>query len=426
MMWLSRTAPMRPGPGCDSFVVDPGERARRPKCGARLSGAGPGTALRRFGLPARRWGARLLAACALVAGVALPAASATAGSLRTEQIRVGKEQRPYLILTPDGPPGPRPVVVALHGAMQTPESFRAYFGLDAAAEAHGFVAVYPEGDGRVWNDGRPAAMRLKAVLRPGDDVSFLVLLVRKLVAEGIADPNRIYLTGISNGGFMVQRMACEHATLFAAYSVIMATTPANYREECHPARPVPIMFIHGSADSVIAYDGFWTPVGATLSAPDSARLFARINGCSAEASRKLPDLDAFDGTSVSERRWSSCRDGADVVLMRVANGGHQPPVRVDTKPDLATPFLGLRSHDIDSGEEVWRFMSAFSLAPPAPAGSAMGYSGTPFPGGFAAPGGSAGRPAEQDAGAPAAGSPTAGMPLNVPLPVPVQRGISTQ
>lgn len=298
----------------------------------------------------------LIAALFLLWTAAVPARAQTVRDLR---LTVGGEARRYVVVTPDGVTGPAPTVIALHGAAQSAESFRAYFGLDEAAAKHGFVAVYPQGEGRVWNDGRPAAMRLKAVLRPGDDVAFLVALAQKLAADGIADPARIYLTGISNGGFMVQRMACEHAELFAAYSSIMATAPANYREECHPVRPVPIQFIHGTADSVIAYAGFWTPVGATLSAPDSARLFAGLDGCGTPAARDLPDIEPADGTTAVLTRWDACRDGAAVELVTVERGGHQPPAMVETKPDLATPFLGLRSKDIDSGEEIWRFMSAY-------------------------------------------------------------------
>ncbi|MFG1350685.1 alpha/beta hydrolase family esterase [Xanthobacter autotrophicus] len=291
---------------------------------------------------------------------------AWADTVRNLRLSANGEERRFMVVTPEGVSGPAPVVIALHGAAQTPESFRAYFGLDASAAAHGFVAVYPEGEGRVWNDGRPAAMRLKMMLQPGDDVAFLVALAHRLAEDGIADPARIYLTGISNGGFMVQRMACEHAELFAAYSSIMATAPANYREECKPDRPVPIQFIHGTADSVIAYAGFWTPVGATLSAPESARLFARINGCGASTQRELPHLDLTDVTAATLRRWDACRDGSAVELISIERGGHQPPARVDTRPDLATPFLGLRSRDVDSGEEIWRFMSAFGGAATAP------------------------------------------------------------
>lgn len=323
--------------------------------------------------PAARAGGRRCVAGFLFALILCPAADA-ASQVRDLRLAVNGENRRAVVVTPEGVSGPAPVVIALHGAAQTPESFRAYFGLDAAAAAHGFVAVYPEGEGRVWNDGRPAAMRLKMVLRPGDDVALIVALAARLVADGIADPARIYLTGISNGGFMVQRMACEHAELFAAYSSIMATAPANYREECQPARPVPIQFIHGTADSVITYSGFWTPVGATLSAPDSAKLFARINGCSTSQTRELPDLEPADGTTADLRRWEGCRDGAAVELITIARGGHQSPARVETKPDLATPFLGLRNGDVDAGEEVWRFVSAFGGS-----GKPKGAAGAPVP-----------------------------------------------
>lgn len=350
-----------------------------------------------IGAALRRAGVALLA----LVGLALTAATACAqdrpaAAREAERgtLRVGGENRRYLTVVPAGAARPGPVVIALHGAGQSPESFRAYFGLDAAARGHGFAAVYPEGLGRVWNDGRPAAMRLKAVLRPGDDVPFLLALADRLVADGIADPARIYLTGISNGGFMVERMACEHADRFAAFSAIMATAPANYRSECQPGRPVPFLFIHGTADAVVAYDGFWTPVGATLSAPDSAGLFAELNGCTGTSRRALPDLDPSDGTTVEETRWTGCREDAPVVLLSVARGGHQPPARVDTKPDLATPFLGLRNRDIDSGEEVWAFMSPFSLG-----------------GAVAAPG----QPAARTPAAPRA------VPLPAPSPLRIQR-----
>ena len=335
---------------------------------------------------------------------------AVAGEVEEHRLSVVGEERRYLVVTPqprpDQPPGPRPVLIALHGAMQTPESFRAYVGFDAAAEANGFVVVYPQGEGKVWNDGRPAAMRLKLMLRPGDDEAFLIALARRLVAEGVADPARLYLAGISNGGFMVQKMACEQAGLFAAYVAIMATAPANYREECRPARPVPILFIHGTADPVITYDGFWTPVGATLSAPDSAALYARLDGCAGHEQRTLPDRDPFDGTRVVERRWPSCRNGAAVALMSVERGGHQSPARVDTQPDLATPFLGLRNRDIDAGEEIWRFVSAFSL--PVEGRPAESGPGAKPPA----------KPPAKPAAAAASARPANGAPGGAPLPRP--------
>ncbi|MEP9380239.1 PHB depolymerase family esterase [Aquabacter sp. CN5-332] len=302
--------------------------------------------------------------------------AAAQGTSRTETMRVGKEERSYLIDLPPAPAGPakpRPTIIALHAAAQTSEGLRDYLGLEPAAEREGYVTVYPQGIGRVWNDGRPAAMRLKAVLTPGDDVPFLVALVQRLVQQGIADPARVYLMGISNGGFMVERMACEFPDVFAAYAVAMATAPANYREECQPARPVPIMFVHGTADGVIAWDGFWTPLGATLSAPDSAALYAKLDGCTESTNTSLPDVEPLDATTVSVRRWTGCAEGAEVALYRVERGGHQSPARTETKPGLATPFLGLRNRDIDMGEEAIAFFARYPIAQ-APVGAAV-----PFP-----------------------------------------------
>ncbi len=360
-----------------------------------------------------------------------------AESIKDLRLSVNGETRRYVVVTPDGVSTPAPTVIALHGAAQTPESFRAYFGLDAAAAKHGFVAVYPEGEGRTWNDGRPAAMRLKMMLRPGDDVAFLVALARRLASDGIADPNRIYLTGISNGGFMVQRMACEYAELFAAYSAIMSTAPANYKEECQPSKPVSIQFIHGTADSVIGYAGFWTPLGSTLSAPDSARLYAALDGCGPATSTKLPDLAPDDGTTAELRRWEGCRDGSAVELITIERGGHQSPAMVDTKPDLATPFLGLRSHDIDAGEEVWRFMSVYGGLPAAvPSVPTRKPKPKPATSG-AAPKSPATTPGPADGSKPADAKPSAAKPQGAGAAPPTtaagaasgavgQRGISAQ
>ncbi|TCT00541.1 alpha/beta hydrolase family esterase [Aquabacter spiritensis] len=317
----------------------------------------------------------------LIAGLILIAAAGTAPaaarSEKVERLRIGAEERTYLLSLPDatGPEKPRPTIIALHAAGQTSDGLRDYLGLEPAADREGYVTVYPQGINRVWNDGRPAAMRLKALLTPGDDVPFLVALTQRLVEQGIADPARIYLTGISNGGFMVERMACEFSGLYAAYAVAMATAPANYREECRPDRPVPIMFVHGTADGVIAWDGFWTPLGATLSAPDSAALFARLDGCAETTLTPLPDIEPLDGTTVSVRRWSDCTGGVEVVLYRIERGGHQSPARTETKPGLATPLLGLRNRDIDMGEEALAFFARY----PAPLGLAPAGARVPLP-----------------------------------------------
>lgn len=325
------------------------------------------------------WACWMLAAPALAQGTTKPAPPPIAPAMATqpahssvERIQVGRETRSYLLSRPAGPAPaqPRPTIIALHAAGQTSEGLRDYLGLEAASQRDGYVTVYPQGIGNVWNDGRPAAMRLKAVLTPGDDVPFLVALTQKLVEQGIADPARIYLMGISNGGFMVERMACEFADLYAAYSVAMATAPANYREECQPARPVPIMFVHGTADGVIAWNGFWTPLGATLSAPDSAALYAKLDQCTQASDQGLPDLVGMDATTVSVRRYTDCADGVEVALYRIERGGHQSPARVETKPGLATPFLGLRNRDMDMGEESLAFFARFQRGvPPADLGA---------------------------------------------------------
>ena len=105
--------------------------------------------------------------------------------------------------------GPAPTVIVLHGAFSSAAWTARHYGFAEAAAARGFAAVFPQGLRGCWNDGRnPFPWR-------ANDVAFLKVLAGELMAEGVADPSRIYLAGVSNGGMMAMRMLCEASDLFA-------------------------------------------------------------------------------------------------------------------------------------------------------------------------------------------------------------------
>jgi len=124
----------------------------------------------------------------------LAASSACAGTL---QIVTRQGAREAIVLRAG--PVPAPTVIVLHGATATADRTARSSGFAEAAAAHGFVAVFPQGINRQWNDGREG--RTAAV----DDVGFLNQLLDELVGRGIADPARIFIAGISNGGAILVR-----------------------------------------------------------------------------------------------------------------------------------------------------------------------------------------------------------------------------
>jgi polyhydroxybutyrate depolymerase len=287
--------------------------------------------------------ARLLviALMGLSAGLVAPAlrASAKAGGEMTIDTADGPR---HALVIPAGN-GPRPTVIVLHGALGTGAGTARTTGFAEAAAKRGFTAVFPDGLGRQWNDGRAGG--------PGgpDDIGFIRALVKRLVAQGDADPQRIYLAGISNGGMMSFALACKAGSLFAGIGTVIANMPAGI-EPC-AARPMPVVMINGTADPMVPYAGGGVGLGGgrgeVWSVERTANLFARLDRCGGQIERPLPDRDPSDGTSVTRVAWDGCSPGTSVTLYRVEGGGHSLPGR----PSLAPRLLGLTNFDI-SGPAV--------------------------------------------------------------------------
>jgi polyhydroxybutyrate depolymerase len=287
-----------------------------------------------------------------------PARSAT----EVRPFFVGGEQRSYRLFVPAGlNPVRMPVVIALHGAAQTNAEFEIDLGLNRIAEREKFVVAYPAGLNRVWDDDRPPLIRLEFAFRPGKDVAFLRGLARALIEEGIADPDRIYMAGLSMGGFMTAKMACQHAELFAAIAIVAATVPERYRQTCRPLRAMPALIMHGTLDPISSWFGMPLPGSPLMSALDAARFYAELAGCMSSADIGVPTRESREVT-VAVRQWSLCRDNAWVELYQIKGGGHMPPSHQPGRGEtFVSIFLGERSHAIDAAEEIWRFFRQHSM-----------------------------------------------------------------
>lgn len=299
----------------------------------------------------------------LLAALTLTLAATPSRATEVRKISVGDETRTYrLYIPPTLRAAPIPVVIALHGAVQSAAEFETDLGLNRIAQRERFAVVYPEGVNRVWDDARPPIMRLGYIVRPGEDVPFIVSLVRRLIADKIADPKRIYIVGLSMGGFMAARLACEHADLFAGVAIMAATVPEEYRKSCIPRRPLPALLMHGTFDPIIPW--FGVPMGGAgiLSAHDTAQLFADLAGCMTYGDSERPSLDR--SARIEVRRWSLCRDSLSVLLYTIPGGGHLPPSAEPGRGDtFVSWFLQERSHSIDAAEEIWGFFRSYRGGP---------------------------------------------------------------
>jgi polyhydroxybutyrate depolymerase len=284
---------------------------------------------------------------------------------RAETIDVNGATRTFIVQLPGTKPAP--LVMVLHGNTQTGADMVARTSWPSVAKREQFAVAFPDGLNRAWADLRPDDKRAGRLPPDGtDDVAFVVHLIEKYVTDGIVDPKRVYVTGLSNGGAMTNTLICQRADLFAgAASVIMNLTD-EMAEACHPSRPVPMLIMNGTADPLVPYaggrgtsrfavEGFW-------STEKTVQFWRKLNGCEETdaASVDLDDRDPNDDSTVT-RISSTCPGGRDVLLYRINDGGHRMPASFsDTKfARLVTYVFGPQNHDIDAAETIWEFFRKF-------------------------------------------------------------------
>lgn len=278
-----------------------------------------------------------------------------------DSIGAGDRERHFTLVIPDGVPRgrPLPTVVALHGGLMNGKSMRRIFGMDELAQQDRFVVVYPDGEGRRWNDG------ISGRNDGPDDLRFLRNLADHLVRQGVADPKRLYLVGLSNGGMMTYRVACQAPGIFAAYAAVIANMPKELVDKCRPGGGTPLIVINSTDDPIVPYEGGevgrWSR-GEVLSTPETVEFWQRRNGCEGRSQEKpLPDKDDSDGSTVMARQFAECRSGSPVVLLTVEGGGHLPPgAQIGNRPMLRS-MLGRANQDISAADISWKFFKRFPL-----------------------------------------------------------------
>ncbi|GAC1329109.1 MAG: hypothetical protein NVSMB26_05040 [Beijerinckiaceae bacterium] len=255
----------------------------------------------------------IIGALLLAAGLFATTAYLAFRILGTAQITMPDGRRARLYRRGDGS---RPTLVLLHSYSGDATTTAANSGFLQCAIPRGITVVVPEAIGGEWHDSPDAG-------GDTDDVAFLASLAERLAVDGIADPRRIYLAGISNGGMMAFAMICARPDLFAGIGTISASMPMHLCDKYHPIKSVPLTMIAGDADEVLPYKG--GDVGergsffrSTAGVEATAAMFARANGSVRSPTR----TKTSDGALLIERiDWSD----ANVTVIKVIGGGHDVP-----------------------------------------------------------------------------------------------------
>jgi polyhydroxybutyrate depolymerase len=252
----------------------------------------------------------------------------------------------------------RPLLFVLHGGGGTNRGMLRLTNrrFNELADRDGFFVVYPQGIDKSWNDGRPD--KISGAHRKGiDDVGFFRALIEYLVNEYPIDSDRIFVTGISNGGLMSFRLGCGLPEKIRAIAPVTAQIPSAIEPLCRSESAVSLAVFNGTEDPLVPYSGGQITVlrrerGEVLSTDETIRIWRKKNRCTPEArTTQLADI-ASDGTRVTRIEYTQCAAASKVVLYRIEGGGHAWP---DGRQYLPVRLIGRTSRDINACDEIWEF-----------------------------------------------------------------------
>lgn len=269
-------------------------------------------------------------------------------------------ERTFVIYIPTGLAAEKvhPVVIMLHGGLGNGTQIQEITGLSTVANRDKFIAVYPEAGNRWWNDGRPTTA--SAI----DDVAYVNTLINTLQNDWRADPSKIFAAGISNGGMMTQRLACELSNRFHGIGSVAANLPESLQSNCNTGG-ANIVLISGTEDPIMPYDGGEVvniPAlgigagGTVLSHPETVEFWAAKNQCSSAVLTDFPDTTP-DGTTVQKLDYQSCGRGV-IMAFKITGGGHNWPGSTG-----ASTLRGNVSRDMNATEEIINFFKLNGLSP---------------------------------------------------------------
>jgi polyhydroxybutyrate depolymerase len=240
-----------------------------------------------------------------------------------------------------------------------------FTNLNSVSNTNGFLVVYPQGygvvpsGGYVWADGRGTFADIAGI----DDIGFIDKLLDTILVNYNIDTNKIYICGFSNGGFMIQRLACQLNQRFAAMASLSSTMDTTLFANCNPTRPIPMLFMLGSSDPFVPYNG-GPLIGTIAETPvvgiDTLINFWKINNqCqTTNLPLNLPDIVLTDSSTVTLYKFTNCSCNSDISFYRINGGGH-------TWPGVSIPSYeitaGHTNLDIQASVELWSFFNAHNL-----------------------------------------------------------------
>lgn len=256
------------------------------------------------------------------------------------------KQREYGIFYPSGYHENLPVVIFLHGAsgIVWPEMISYYF--TQLAEREKFIFIQPQA---LYNNNSTDRMTAWDAhnTQPWNDLAFIGCIIDTLMKQGNIDTKRIYVSGMSNGGFMTYSVAERFQDKIAAIAPIAGLMDKTVFNNYDMRKPMPLCYMHGTADKTVKIEGDAYSVGW-----DQILAYWIENNAVSNnpVITELANINTSDNSTVTKFEYSSYSGKGDIVFYRINNGVHSIP---------GLEYPGNR--DINAFEEIWGFLKKHSL-----------------------------------------------------------------
>ena len=278
-----------------------------------------------------------------------------AAQQRDEYITVNDIRRHFVSYVPASKTDNPAVIISLHGRLSNGKGMMRFADFRPIADKEGFIIICPDGINKSWNDGRNTPAYKQGI----NDVKFINELIDYAVNIYHADAKRVYVTGMSNGGFMASRLACELPGRIAAIAVVAASmdTNAGYL----PCKPLPVMYIQGNEDPVVPFSGgaMKNGKGTIYGHEQVLQVWAAADQCALQPASTNLNAAVNDGTGVTRETYSSPSGKVKVTGYIITGGGHTWPGGSQYLPEF---LVGIASKNLDACKVIWEFFKQSSVA----------------------------------------------------------------
>ena len=343
----------------------------------------------------------------LALAILLPSAHA---QVPQEKITVDDKERTFIVHLPKGYDAKQhyALVILLHTRDQDAGDMEQLTRFDELADRDSVIAVYPNSAGRGWNLGiaqeEPAPSNMgrrggrhggwgggggypgggypgggggypggsgggrsgqsggrESRATPADDNAFIDQMLDKLSSEYAVDATRVYAAGLSDGGFMAFRLGCTLSDRFAAIAAVGAAMPKTMT--CLPSHPLTVVMMNGMSDPIVHYNGGHVGRYSVLSAEDTAKYWAKLNGCQSKPQKQKLSPREKGGMKTEVDTYDDCQKGAQVALYSIDGGGNTWP---GGEQYLVEKVIGKTSNDVNANEVIWSFFVRHPTSSPEP------------------------------------------------------------